>query len=96
VIALSAAYGLTGIGFQGVMLAEVARNAPPGGAGDVTGVAVVFAYAGMVIFPGLIGIIVGLTGSYEAGFILVGLITLPVGTRFLRPARAVVTRSPPA
>lgn len=95
VIALSAAYGLTGIGFQGVMLAEVARNAPPGGAGDVTGVAVVFAYAGMVIFPGLIGIIVGLTGSYQAGFVLVALVTLPVGLRFLRPPKA-VTRQPPA
>ena len=96
VIAMSAAYGLTGIGFQGVMLAEVARNAPPGGAGDVTGIAVVFAYGGMVIFPGLIGIIVGLTGSYEAGFILVALITLPVGLMLLRPRRAAVTRLPPA
>ena len=78
------------------MLAEVARNAPPGGAGDVTGVAVVFAYAGMVVFPGLIGIIVGLTGNYEAGFVLVGLITLPVGIRFLRPRPGAVTRLPPA
>ena len=94
VIALSAAYGLTGIGFQGVMLAEVARNAPPGGAGDVTGVAVVFAYAGMVVFPGLIGIIVGLTGSYQAGFVLVALVTLPIGLRFLRPPSVPIPRPP--
>ena len=94
VIALSAAYGLTGIGFQGVMLAEVARNAPPGGAGDVTGVAVVFAYAGMVVFPGLIGIIVGLTGSYQAGFVLVALVTLPIGLRFPRPPSVPIPRPP--
>ena len=49
----------------------------------------------MVIFPGLIGIIVGLTGSYQAGFVLVALVTLPIGLRFLRPAKA-VTRQPPA
>ncbi len=88
IIALSVAFGVTVIGFQGVMLAEVARNAPPGGAGDVTGVAVVFAYGGMVIFPGIVGAIVGLTGSYETGFLLVAAVTLPVGLLFFRPARA--------
>jgi len=48
----------------------------------------VFAYGGMVIFPGIVGAIVGLTGSYETGFLLVAAVTLPVGLLFFRPARA--------
>ena len=42
-------YGLTGIGYQGVLLAEIARVSPAGMAGVVTAGAVCFAYAGMII-----------------------------------------------
>ena len=44
-------YGLTGIGYQGVLLAEIARVSPPGMAGVITGGAVFFAYVGMILLP---------------------------------------------
>ncbi len=83
VIAISMGYGVTGIAFQGVHMAEIARRAPQGGAGAVTGAVVVFAYAGMVIFPALVGAIVGATGSYEAGFLIAAALTLPVSILLL-------------
>lgn len=84
VIGLSVLYGLTGISFQGVHLAEVARLAPRGAAGAVTGAVVVFAYAGMMTFPAIVGAIVGVTGSYQAGFLIAAAATLPVSMLFFR------------
>lgn len=83
VIAVSMAYGATGIAFQGVHMAEVARQAPQGAAGAVTGAVVVCAYAGMVTFPAFVGAIVGMTGSYAAGFLIAAALTLPVSILLL-------------
>ena len=84
IIATSIAFGLTGMSFQGVLLSEIARRAPEGSVGDVTGVVVVFAYAGMVIFPGAVGAIVGVTGSYAAGFVFSAVATMPISILLLR------------
>ena len=77
VIAICVVFGLTVMSFQGVMLSEVARQAPKGSVGDATGLVVMCAYAGMVVFPGSIGAIVGATGSYTAGFLIAAAATIP-------------------
>ena len=84
IIATAIAFGLTGMSFQGVLLSEIARRAPEGSVGDVTGVVVVFAYAGMVIFPGVVGAIVGVTSSYAAGFVFSAVATMPISILLLR------------
>ena len=80
-------YGLTGIGYQGVLLAEIARIAPPGMAGVVTGGAVFFAYLGMITFPGSFGLILALTGSYQTAFVILGAVPIMVGAMLFRSVR---------
>ncbi|MFT7573469.1 MAG: MFS family permease [Paracoccaceae bacterium] len=80
-------YGITGIGYQGVLLAEIARVAPPGMAGVVTGGAVFFAYAGMITFPGSFGLILALTDSYQTAFVILGAIPIIVGAMLFISAR---------
>lgn len=68
IIALTAIFGSTAIGWNGVQLAEVARLAPPGTAGKVTGASGFVTFAGVVIGPPLFALLSLLTGSYRIGF----------------------------
>ena len=68
VIALATCFGATAIGWNGVQLSEVARLAPPGAAGKVTGAASVITFAGVVIGPPSFALLSSLTGGYRAGF----------------------------
>jgi len=77
--AVAFAYGLTGIGYQGVLLAEISRISPPGMAGVVTGGAVFFAYVGMILFPATFGLVLALTDSYRPAFFILGAIPIVVG-----------------
>ena len=85
--AVAFCYGMTGIGYQGVLLAEIARIAPPGMAGVVTGGAVFFAYVGMITFPGSFGIILALTESYQTAFVILGAVPIVVGAMLFVSAR---------
>ena len=79
-------YGLTGIGYQGVLLAEIARVSPPGMAGVITGGAVFFAYIGMILLPATFGLILAVLESYRLAFIILGVIPLIVACVLLRSA----------
>lgn len=85
-------FGGSAIGWNGVYLAEVARQAPSGKAGVATGGTLAFTYLGVVLGPPLFGLLADATGSYRAGF---AFLVLPAGfaalalTRGLRrPAMA--------
>lgn len=65
-------FGATGIGFQGVLLAEIARLAPHGMAGVITGGTVFFAFVGMILFPAIYGAMLSFGGSYETMFAIAG------------------------
>ncbi len=70
VVALAAVLGATAVGWQGMVLAEVARLAPPGRVGAATA-AFGFAFACvMLVAPSLVAALAGLTGGYGAGFLL--------------------------
>ena len=68
VVALCVLFGATAIGWNGVQLAEVARHAPPGAAGKVTGAAGFVTFAGVVVGPSSFALLSALTGSYRTGF----------------------------
>ena len=89
--AVAFAYGLTGIGYQGVLLAEIARVSPPGMAGVVTGGAAFFAYAGMIAMPASFGLVLEVFNSYRLGFLILGSIPIGVGLLFLWSARRIQT-----
>lgn len=67
------AFGATAIGWNGVYLAQVARLAPPGKAGDATGGALVFTYAGVLFGPPVFTLLVGWGASYAVTYVLVAL-----------------------
>jgi MFS family permease len=93
VTAAGIAMGATAIGWNGVLLAEAARLAPPGQAGAATAMlGVVFALA-MLVAPSLFSLLVQATGGYAAGFGLCAAAGL-AGAALLAPvARAGLTRS---
>ena len=68
ILALIAVFGATAIGWNGVQLSEVARLAPPGSAGKVTGATGFVTFAGVVIGPPSFALLSSLTGSYRVGF----------------------------
>ena len=87
IVAAALIFGLTGISYQGLLLAEIARVSPPGMAGVITGGIVFFAYAGMVLFPVGLGVLLSATGSYALGFWIAAAAAFPVGVVLLIDAR---------
>ena len=79
-------YGLTGIGYQGVLLAEIARVSPPGMAGVITGGAVFFAYVGMIMLPAAFGLILAVLDSYRLAFFILGGIPIVVSVMLMHSA----------
>ncbi|AEG94026.1 MFS transporter [Ramlibacter tataouinensis] len=68
VISVLFVFGASAIGWNGVYLAEVARQAPAGKAGMATGGTLAITFLGVVLGPPLFGAVSGLAGSYRAGF----------------------------
>ncbi|BBK44590.1 MFS transporter [Allostella vacuolata] len=76
VAAIAALLGSTAIGWTGLYLAEVARLAPPGRAGEATGGAMFMTFGGVVFGPPLVTGIVAATGSYPAAFLTLAALNL--------------------
>jgi MFS family permease len=74
-----AAFGATAIGWNGVYLAEVARESPQGMAGLATGGALFFTYFGVLIGPPLFAFLVEGGLGYPAAFLLVAAPALACG-----------------
>ncbi len=62
-------FGASAIGWNGVYLAEVARQAPEGKASMATGGTLTFTFLGVVIGPPLFGALSSAFGTYRAGFL---------------------------
>jgi len=86
-LAVCALFGATAIGWNGVQLAQVARLAPVGHAGAVTGAAGFVTFAGVVIGPPAFALLAGVTGSYRAGFVAFGTLSLIWGMWLLHTRR---------
>ncbi len=78
-------FGLTASGWNGVFLAEVARQAPAGEIARVTGGVMMTAYAGLILGP-VVFSAAAAAASMAAGFVLLAAGTF-VGTLVLRGAR---------
>ena len=74
-----ALFGATAIGWNGVQLAEVARYAPRGAAGAITGATGFITFSGVVTGPPLFTLLASLTGSYRAGFAAFAVLTAVSG-----------------
>ncbi|MGE0718622.1 MAG: MFS transporter [Alphaproteobacteria bacterium] len=74
--AIAAVLGSTAIGWTGLYLAEVARLAPAGRAGEATGGAMFMTFGGVVVGPPLVTAIVAASGSYPAAFLTLATFTV--------------------
>lgn len=79
-------FGLTASGWNGVFLAEIARQSPPGDIARVTGGVMVMSYAGLILGP-LAFSAAAAAATMGAGYVLLAVGTF-VGTLVLRGARA--------
>jgi MFS family permease len=70
VFVATALLGITGLAWNGVYLAEVARLAPEGAAGTATGGALAVTFLGIVFGPAAFGAVVSVGGSYALAFSL--------------------------
>ncbi len=86
IVAIGVAYSATAVGWHGLLLAEVARRAPPGRIGAITGGVVAFGGAGMMTYPLIHAGLLQLTGAYGWGFALAAFPAAVVGVRLLRGA----------
>jgi sugar phosphate permease len=84
ILPLATVYGATAIGWNGVQLSELARRAPAGTAGAVTGAASFVTFSGVVLGPPLFAAMAGLTGGYRAGFLVSAAVSAVVASALLR------------
>ena len=88
IVVLAALFGATAIGWNGVQLSEVARLAPPGSAGKVTGATGFVTFAGVVVGPPIFALLSTATGSYRLGFATFAVTSfLAALALLLRPAK---------
>lgn len=76
IYATAALFGATAIGWNGVLLAEFARIAPPGQAGPATAGAVFLTFGGVVVAPALFGLLLAVGIGYTGGFIMLAMIAM--------------------
>lgn len=69
VLAVLLVFGASAIGWNGVYLAEVARQAPKGMASIATGGTLAFTFFGVVLGPPMFGAVSGFFHSYRAGYL---------------------------
>jgi len=69
-------FGLTAAGWNGVFLAEVAREAPPGEIARVTGGVMISAYAGLILGPVAFSAVAAAAATLAAGYLLLAGATL--------------------
>ena len=79
ILALCSLFGATAIGWNGVQLAEVARNAPADEVGAITGAAGFITFGGVVTGPPTFALIAALTGGYRTGFAVFGGLSIGCG-----------------
>jgi MFS family permease len=83
ILVTSAAFGATAIGWNGVMLSEVARLAPANRVGAITGAFGFVTFGGVMAGPPAFALIAALTGSYRYGFATFGSLALGSGVWLL-------------
>lgn len=83
-LAVCAAFGASAIGWNGVYLAEVARQAPPGAVSAATGSALFVTYFGVLTGPPAFALMIGVGLSYGTALAAMALPALACGLYLVR------------
>lgn len=87
VAALSIGFGATSASWNGVLLAEVARQAGPRAVSTATSGSMVCLHFGALAGPAVFSGILDATGSYAAGFLILAALCVASGVQLLRAGR---------
>ncbi|MCX7893916.1 MAG: MFS transporter, partial [Burkholderiales bacterium] len=93
VAAMSALFGASAVGWNGVYLAEVARRAPAGAVGAATGGTQFFTFLGALAGPPLFGLVAAATGRYAWGYAAFSALPAAMGAWLLLVRRAAPART---
>ena len=80
-------FGASAVGWNGVYLAEVARQAPPGQASMATGGTLFITFLGVVLGPAAFGALSGAFDSYRVGYAALSVPALVCGALLWRLGR---------
>ncbi len=86
-LTVAVGFNAAATGWQGISLSEIARLAPPGRVGAITGSVIGLSCIGQVILPPLFAAVLLLTDSYVLGFSLAAVPTSIVGVLLLLAER---------
>jgi MFS family permease len=84
---LSALAGITVSSWNGIQLAEIAREAPKGRVGETTSGATLVIFMGYVVGPAIFGMLIAATSSYRSAFLVIAALSL-AATACLWPRRS--------
>jgi MFS family permease len=83
IVLVAAFYGVTAVGWNGVLLAEVARLATPAEASRATGGTLFITFFGVAVGPALFGEIARQTGSFALMFVILAALAVPCAVGLL-------------
>lgn len=89
IIGIAILFCISAISWHGLMMAEIARLAPTGQVGPVTGACLAFAGAGMMSYPMIYAILVATTGDKSLGFFIAALPAALMAIKLYRPPKHV-------
>ena len=78
-------FNITSLSWHGILLSEIARLAPEGQVGGITGGVLAFTSIAMMTYPAIYGIILAYTNSYAIGFVLGSIPAFVACLIFLNP-----------
>jgi MFS family permease len=91
IFAVCIVFGGTAVAWNGVYLAQIARLAPPGRAGEATAGSSFVTFTGVMMAPAAFSAIVSATGSYSLAFVVVAVLTCAAGlSLFVMPTKPTV------
>ena len=90
------AFGVTAVAWNGVFVAEVARQSPPGQVGEVTGATTFLTFGGVTMGPALFTLILSTTDSYALGYWTMAALTCISGLCYLGARTGQGAAAPPA
>jgi MFS family permease len=92
VAGIGALIGVTAISWNGVFLAETARQSPPGRVSEAMGGVMFVTFTGSVIGPPALTALLAATGSYTAGFLVLAVLALAMAAMFFAGSATVPPR----
>jgi MFS family permease len=94
IILVAILYCISAISWHGLMLAEIARLAPAGRVGPVTGASLACAGAGMMSYPMIYALLVKFTGDHSLGFFIAAVPALLMSVKLFQPPKPIKGAAP--